>query len=144
MDDDVNQRILTELRLLRRSSNLAMIVCAALVVGVAVYLPLRHRSLSTSRAPAQAQTDSWEAVRTAIDHVDYDRASSIAERILKRYPNDYYGHAFLGSVALATDRIEDAERHFSRTYDLLPSDENEKMLRAVRKRIEMEKPVATH
>jgi cytochrome c-type biogenesis protein CcmH/NrfG len=141
MNDDVNLRILSELRLLRQSSNFALVVCAVLVVGVAIYLPLRYGSLS-SRQPAQTQTDSWEAVRTAIDHIDYDKASAIAERILKRYPNDYYGYSYLGSIALAADRIEEAERHFARAYELLPSEENEKMLRAVRKRIESERPVA--
>lgn len=100
-------------------------------------------AISTSPQSAQKQTDSWEAVRSAIDQIDYDKASAIAERILKRYPNDYYGYAYLGNIALATDRIEDAERSFARAYDLLPSEENEKMLRAVRKRIESEKPIVT-
>jgi cytochrome c-type biogenesis protein CcmH/NrfG len=139
VSDDSNQCILTELRLLRRTSNIALVVCVALVVGVAIYLPVRY----SSGRPAQTQSDSWEAVRTAIDHIEYDKASAIAERILKRYPNDYYGYASLGGIALAADRIDEAERHFARAYELLPSEENEKMLRAVRKRIETEKPVVT-
>ena len=144
MNDDINQRILSELRLLRRSSNFALVVSAILVgvVVLVIYLPVRYRSLS-SRSPPQTQTDSWEAVRTAIDHIDYDKGSAIAERILKRYPNDYYGYSYLGAIALAADRIEEAEKHFARAYELLPSEENEKMLRAVRKRIESEKPVVT-
>lgn len=142
VNDDVNQRILNELRLIRRTSNFALVVCAVVAIGAVIFLPLRSRPLSP-RPPAQTPTDSWEAVRTAIDQIDYDKASVIAERILRRYPNDYYGYSYLGSIALAADRLEEAERHFARAYELLPSEENEKMLRAVRKRIETEKPVAT-
>jgi tetratricopeptide (TPR) repeat protein len=82
---------------------------------------------------ANSQTDSWATVRGAMDRFDYDKAYEISQRIVTRYPSNYFGHTYLGSISIATGRFKDAERHYSRAYELLPSEENEKILEAVRK-----------
>ncbi len=144
MNDDVDHQTLTELRRLRRSSNFAAwFAITVLVIFVAYVVVLRFRPLPTTGHSAQAQpakaaTDSWDAVRRAMDCFDYDEASAIANRIVQRYPNDYYGYAYLGNIALATGRLKDAESYYQRATDLLSIEENEKMLTAIRRRIDRE------
>jgi cytochrome c-type biogenesis protein CcmH/NrfG len=149
MNED-NPQLIEELRNLtaavrrmRRSSDTALILCVVLVVGFAVYLPLRYRSIHAARRsevtkPA-AIADNYESVRAAMDRLDYDKATEILKRLTQRYPSDYYGFAYLGNIALATGHLKDAEAHYSHAYELLPSESYEKLLSAVRKRIEAEK-----
>ena len=132
-----------QLRRLRCASNIAAIVCVALVIGVGVYLPIRYRSLATSRSrqlTQQTPTDSYTAIRSAMDCLDYDKATQMLERIVQQYPNDYYAFAYLGNIAVTTGKLKDAETYYSRAYALFPSDDYEKPLRAVRKRIATESP----
>ena len=135
MNEDLNQQILTEIRRLRRSNNAGIVFMVIVFVAAGIYLPLRLRSL---RPPAttQTETESWAGVRRATDHFDYDTASAIAQRLVQRYPNDYYGHAYLGNIALATGHLKDAESHYARACEILPSDENQRMLSAIQKRIQ--------
>jgi cytochrome c-type biogenesis protein CcmH/NrfG len=144
MNEDLNQQILTEIRRLRRSNNIGMALAAIALVAAGIYFPLRMRSL---RPPAttQTQTDSWASVSRAIDHFDYETASAIAQRLVQRYPNDYYGYVYLGNIALATGHLQDAERHYQRACEILPSDQNERMLRAIKQRIQNDASTsATH
>jgi cytochrome c-type biogenesis protein CcmH/NrfG len=136
MNDDVTQQILAELRKLRRSNQAAMIVTVLMLVGAAIYFPLRLRSVPFSPQTQQSQADSWDAVRSAMDHFEYDKASGIAQRLVARYPNDYYGYSYLGNIALATGCIKEAESYYARAYELLPSEQHEKMLQAIQKRLE--------
>jgi cytochrome c-type biogenesis protein CcmH/NrfG len=146
MNDDSNQQLIDELhklaaqlRQLRHATNIALVVCLVLVIGFSIYLPIRYRSLATSRSrqlTQQTSTDSYNTVRSAMDCLDYDKATQILQRIVQQYPNDYYGFAYLGNIAVTTGRLKDAERYYSRAYALFPSDDYEKPLRAVRKRLE--------
>ena len=150
MNDHSNQQLIDELheltaqlRQLRRATNIALVVCVVLVIGFGIYLPIRYRSLANSRSrPPTQQTpaDSYNTVRSSIDCLDYDKATQMLERIVQQYPNDYYGFAYLGHIALATGKLKDAETYYSRAYALFPSDEYEKPLRALRKRIATESP----
>ncbi len=53
---------------------------------------------------------------------------------LAKYPQDYYGHEYLGNIYLALGDSARAEQEYARAYELLPSENNEKMLTAIRKR----------
>jgi len=148
MNDDSNQQLIdglreltAQLRQLRHATNTALVVCVLLVIGFGIYLPMRYRSLASSRSrplTQQTPTDSYNTVRSAMDCLDYGKATQILERIVQQYPNDYYAFAYLGNIALATGKLEEAERYYSRAYSLFPTDEQEKALRAVRKRLQTE------
>lgn len=130
-----------QLRQLRRATNIALIVCIILVIGFAIYLPVRYRSLASSRSrqvTQQTPTDSYNSVRSAMECLDYDKATQILLRIVQQYPNDYYGLAYLGNIAVTTGRLKEAESYYSRAYALFPTDDYEKALRAVRKRLQTE------
>ncbi len=138
---DALRELNAQLRQLRRATNIALVVCVVLVIGFALYLPIRYRSLTTSRSrqlTQQTPADSYATVRSAMDCLDYDKATQILQRIVLQYPNDYYGFVYLGNVALATGRLKEAESHYSRAYAVFPSEDNERALRAVRKRIQTE------
>lgn len=135
MNEDLSKQILTELQRLRRSNTIAIVVCIVMLAGYLVYTALRPRGLRLA-SPAQSETDSWASVKSAMDRFDFDTASGISQRLVQQYPNDYYGYTFLGDIALATGRAKDAESHYKRACELLPSDENQKMLRAIQQRIQ--------
>jgi predicted Zn-dependent protease len=150
MNDDSNQQLIdglreltAQLRQLRHATNTALVVCVLLVIGFGIYLPMRYRSLATSHSrqlTQQTPTDSYTAVRSAMDCLDYDKATQMLQRLVQQYPNDYYAFACLGNIAVTTGKLKDAETYYSRAYALFPSDDYEKPLRAVRKRIATESP----
>ena len=142
MNDNMNQQILTELRTLRKINQaMAIVSTVALLTLLAFYLWFRFHSYPSLAASTRNQGDTWESVRSAMDHFEYDRASGIAQRIVQKNPNDYYGYAYLGNIALATGKIKDAENYYAHTVELLPSEQNEKMLEAIRKRLTRENAV---
>lgn len=133
MNDDVNQQILIELRKSRRLNQIAFIVVLFLLA-----ISSALETYSISRRQQEKEADSWYAVRTATEHAEYDKARAIAEHLTKKNPEDYYGYSYLGNIALATGRLKEAESNYVRAAELLPSEENEKAVQAIRKRMERE------
>ena len=129
MSDDINQEILTELRkansLSRRMFYLILLFVIVTVLSVAIDQHLRSSS----------QADSWQQVTTAMRQQDFPKALSVAEALVARQPNYYYGQAYLGAIYLAMNDVTNAEVHYSRAYELFPNEESEKNLAAVRKRL---------
>jgi cytochrome c-type biogenesis protein CcmH/NrfG len=128
VSDDINQQILQELKKWRRS-NQAILVVASITVIV----------LLISRRKPSEPDNSWTAVTTAMRQSDYPRALSMAQAKVALHPNDYYGHAYLGSIYLAMDDLTNSEAQYLKAYELFPIEENEKSLTAIRKRLSMEK-----
>jgi tetratricopeptide (TPR) repeat protein len=126
MSEDINQEILAELRKLKRVFYLILVF---IIVGA---VPAFYQDLS--RGFSQA-APSWERVRTAMGRQDFPAALSMAEALVASQPNYYYGHAYLGAIYLATGDVKNAEAQYSRAHELFPSEENEKDLAAVRKRV---------
>lgn len=114
------------------SCEVAYVILILMFAGLAFVMYVGAKAKSQAQ---QRQMDSWATVRSAIDRFDFDKAYGTAQRIVSRYPSNYYGHTFLGSISVATGRFHDAEHHYRRAYEMLPSEENEKMLQAVRRRL---------
>lgn len=130
--------ILDELKRLRSKieNQMAVIVVAALILaGGSLY-----RAYFSPAGNRARQTETWDSVRRALDHQEYDKAAEIAQRLAKKTPDYYYGYAFLGYIALERNRLKEAEGYFVRAYELFPTDENEQKLQAVRKRLAAENP----
>ena len=66
---------------------------------------------------------------------DFPAALSMAQALVARQPNYYYGHAYLGAIYLAMGDVTNAEAQYSRAYELFPNEESQKDLAAVRKRM---------
>jgi len=124
MSEDINQEILTEIRKSRRSTQILLPVIAIAILVVS----LSHQK------PAEPE-HSWTAVQTAIRQLDYPKALYLAKANVTRAPMDYYGYSYLGFIYLATGDVTNSEAQYLRAYELFPSEENEKNLSAIRKRI---------
>ena len=126
MSDDINRETLAELRKVRRMFYATMIF---VIVGVS---PAFYGGVSRS---VSRSGPSWQGVTTAMQQQDFPKALSMA-RVLVASQSDYpYGHAYLGSIYLATGDITNSEAEYSLAYQLFPSEESEKDLAAIRKRL---------
>ena len=151
MNQDTNQEILNELRKLRRQSQLSvylsLLALAVLAAYVAFLRPQLVRStgvrdILAKQSPAVAQdapSGVWPSIEAALDRGDNKGALSIARGFVARQPNYHYAHATLGSVLMATGDFTNAETAYQRAVELLPVEENEKMLTAIRKRLARER-----
>ncbi|MGB7746540.1 MAG: hypothetical protein WBN75_04555 [Verrucomicrobiia bacterium] len=125
MSEDINQEILTELRKPRRS-NQTVVFVACFVLIVVTFI---------SRQKPSSQEHSWTAVDTAMKQLDYPKALYLTQANVARHPNYYYGHSYLGFIYLAMDDLTNSEAEYLRAYELFPSEQNEKDLAAIRKRV---------
>src|ERR1017187_5621405 len=126
MSEASNQEILVELRKLKR---VFYVILVFIIVGA---VPAFYQGFS--RGFSQA-APSWERVRTAMGQQDFPVALSMAQTLVARQPDYYYGHDYLGAIYLAMGDVTNAEAQYSRAYELFPNEENEKDLTAVRKRM---------
>ena len=124
MSEDINQEILKELQKSRRSNQVLTVVISI----VLLFFSFSHQK------PAEPD-HSWTAVQTALRQLNYQRALTLAQANVARLPSDYYGHSYLGIIYLAIGDVTNSEAEYSRAYQLFPSEDNEKSLSAVRKRL---------
>ena len=125
MSEDINAKILAELRKLKR---VFYIILIFIIVGSlsAFYAGFTRGSTSG---------DSWERVRKAMSRQDFSTALSMAQALTTRQPDYYYGHSFLGAIYLAMGDVTNSEAQYSRAYQLFPSEDGAKDLAGVRKRL---------
>ena len=93
------------------------------------------KRMETVQMPEQ---DSCRAIENAMDEFKYDKAAGMAQRLSIKYPNDTCGFYYLGRVSLVTGHLKEAEKNYLRTYELFPSENSEKTLQALRKRMRAE------
>jgi len=118
-------------------AGLILFIAISLLAIVAIFvIPIiRQKSL-----PASGTEDyTWADVARAVDHFKYERAANIARQIIQKYPEDYYGYTYLGYIYLATGDVQNAEINYKKACELLPTEENEKILAAIEKRIMKQK-----
>ena len=138
MNEDINQEILSELRRMRRSSEVAVYFAIVFVVaGVGYVAWLRHERERSSQAYYQsrssAQTSAWQGTESALDRGDNAKALSIAQSFAARQPAYHYAHACLGSVYVAMGDFTNAEAAYARAVELYPDENHKKALAAIRK-----------
>jgi tetratricopeptide (TPR) repeat protein len=71
---------------------------------------------------------------------DFDKAIQIGERLISKTPAYPEAHRRLAGAYLAAGKLEKAREHFAEAVRLFPSDENEKLLTAMDRRIKSESP----
>jgi cytochrome c-type biogenesis protein CcmH/NrfG len=125
MSEDINQEILAELRKLKR---VFYVILVFIILGA---LPAFYAGFTRG----YSQANSWDRVRTAMSRQDFPAALSMAQALVARQPDYYYGHAYLGAIYLAMGDVTNAETQYSRAYKLFPNEESQKDLAAVRKRL---------
>ena len=130
--------ILDELKKLRSKVETNTTLVVLLFVGLAFYIFIELKSSSAPARSRQSQTETWRSASTAMDNMDYDKATEIAQRLTDKNPTYYYGYSYLGYIALERNHLKEAEGYFARAYELFPTKDNEERLQAVRKRLEVE------
>jgi tetratricopeptide (TPR) repeat protein len=138
MAEDIQQQILDELRSQTvmfgkaNKTNIKalciFVVVTALFIASAALIP--HISRRPSISPPRL--DSWQEVRSLWDQGESDKANEMLNKLLKKYPKYWYGYALLGSFHQELGNFKEAEEAYAKAYDLFPSEENRKILDAIR------------
>jgi tetratricopeptide (TPR) repeat protein len=126
MSEDINQEILAELRRIR---TFIRRMCYAIVVLIIL------ASVPAFQQGWRAGSPSWEQVRSLMSRQDFPVALSMAQSLVAAQPHYDYGHVYLGYVYLAMGDITNAEKQYSDACAIFPSEENQKNLAAVQKRL---------
>ncbi len=131
MEPDVSQQILAEVQILRRLSKIGLIIFLLLFATFVVVGLWR-------RAPRDAYADVNRALRV----FDYGRAVEIAEKMATEHPQDYSVYDYLGNVYLRSGDLAKAEKAYSRSNALYPSEEVGTILDSIRKSRAEQSPTA--
>jgi tetratricopeptide (TPR) repeat protein len=128
--EDINRQILSEVRKLHRISQwMLLLAISVLIIAVCLVLEIpRH-------------TSPWSRVQQAVRQYDYERALNLAKNIVKDHSEDYYGHEYLGYIYLQMGNLNEAEREYSRAYELGSPERVKSKLEDVRGRIERQSRV---
>src|SRR5438105_15094082 len=104
MNEDINQEILSELRKLRRASQISVWLCLVALAVLAAYFAfvrpqlLRLRSArdvqshytQQSSAAAVDSDDAWSRIQAYLDRGEYSTALSMARAMTNRAPTDQF------------------------------------------------------
>jgi tetratricopeptide (TPR) repeat protein len=127
-----------ELKKLRSKVETNTTLVVLLFAGLAFYIFIEMKSSSAPARSRQSQVETWRSASTALDNMDYAKATEIAQRLTDKNPTYYYGYYYLGYIALQRNHLKEAEGYFARAYELFPTSDNEQRLQAVRKQLEIE------
>ena len=133
MEDDTSRQILEELQKQSRIGKISLVILVFLACTV-MYL---------EKARSIPPVPSWPQVKYALDKKDYAKALQIAQTLVGNQTNDNYGEGYLGTIYRLMGDMENAKIHFTRAYELYPSEVNEKNLSAIRKALEAKKQQAS-
>jgi cytochrome c-type biogenesis protein CcmH/NrfG len=135
--EDMQQQILEELRKqtalfskTNKTSIIALSVFLVVIVLLMVLTPFIQRISSRPNTCLQP-ADSWREARSLSDGGDLGKAEEMTQRLIKKYPNYWHGYALLGSFHQQLGEFKEAEKAYSRAYDLFPSEDNKKVLDAI-------------
>ena len=148
LDLGANAEILTELRrisawaeLQRKVTKwsfvvLAMSVCAVVVIGVL----MEHRVQTQLDETAAPRKHDWYEVDHNVRVGDFDQAIAIGEELIQKTPLSPEAHQRLAAAYLASGNLAKAREHYAEAFRLFPSEENEKLLAAIEKRLQADQP----
>ena len=144
MNDD--ESILAELRkigawadmqrkITKRSFMVMAIVLPAVLIFGIVMIRRETAGLDDTALPLKPEKPTWGDVDWKVRHADLDEAIRLGEELIQKTPQYPEGHLRLASAYLAAGKTEQAREHYAQAFQLFPSEENEKLLIAIEKRI---------
>jgi tetratricopeptide (TPR) repeat protein len=144
MNED--ESVLAELRKLGAWADMQRKITKWSLIFVAVFIPafiifaivMENRlngSTEDVRSPDKPDKPTWTDVDWKTRRGDLDEAIRIGEELLQRTPQYPEGHHRLASAYLAAGKTEQAREHYAQAFHLFPSEENEKLLIAIERRI---------
>jgi tetratricopeptide (TPR) repeat protein len=140
-----NELILAELRKIsawidfqRKMTKWLLIFVAVMIIAGIVAGVLTDHEIKQNLTPTD--NPDWYQVDQDVRTGDFAEAIRIGEKLTQKTPQYPDAHHRLAGAYLAAGKIEKAREQYAEAFRLLPSEENEKLLTAIDKRIEAEKP----
>jgi tetratricopeptide (TPR) repeat protein len=143
-----NDEILAELRkisawadLQRKLTKWSLIFLAVFVpVAIGVFILLDQHLKTSVEGTVAPQHSDWYDVDRNVRLGDFEKAISMGEELILKTPQHPEAHERLARAYLAAGNLEKAREHYAEAFRLFPSEENEKLLSAIEKRIKADKP----
>lgn len=143
-----NEEILAELRKISAWADLHRKITKGSLILLAVFIPaligigiLMERRLKTNlENEVSPRQQDWYDVEHSVRLGDFEKAIAIGEELILKTPQYAEAHQRLAGAYLASGNLEKAKEHYAEAFRLLPSEQNEKMLSAVEKRVKADKP----
>ena len=144
-----NEQILAELRKIsawahmqRKTTKWSLIVVAILMPALGIFSVLMEQKMESHFEDAKPKP-TWYNVDQNICQGDFEKAIQIGEELLKTTPQYPEAQRRLAGAYLAAGNVEQARNHYAEAFRLFPSEENEKLLLAIEKRIKVITPQPT-
>ena len=143
-----DEQILTELRKLsawadrqRKMTKWSLIFVAVFVPALIVFAVLMEQREKTQlEGVASEKTPDWYDVDQNVRRGDFDKAIQVGEKLILKTPQYPEAHRRLAGAYLAAGNIEKASEHYTEAFRLFPSEENEKLVVAIEKRMRAGSP----
>ena len=143
-----NEAILVELRKISAWAERQRKVTKWSLVFLAVFIPalvgftimMEQRVSAKFEDTAPSQKPDWYEVERNARLGDFDKATGMGEELIVKTPQSPDAHKRLAGAYLAAGKLDKAREHYAEAFRLFPSEENEKQLTAIDKRISAEKP----
>lgn len=125
-------------RKITRGSLIFVAILVPVAIGAGILLERNLKTtLETNTSPLQPD---WYDVDRQVRQGDFDKATTLGEALLLKTPQFPEAHRRLAGAYLAAGNLEKAREHYAEAFRLFPSEENEKLLNAIEKRILSEHP----
>jgi tetratricopeptide (TPR) repeat protein len=113
---------------------IAVFVPALVIFGVVMEYHLKVE-VADIRSSDKSEKPTWTDVDWRTRRGDVDEAIKIGEELIQKTPQYPDGHHRLATAYLAAGKIQKARDHYVEAFRLFPSEENEKLLVAIDKRL---------
>ena len=113
-------------------------VLVPVVIGIFILLD-QHLKTNVESTLAPRQSD-WYDVDRNVRLGNFEKAIAIGEELILKTPQYPGAHERLAGAYLAAGNLEKAKEHYTEAFRLFPSEENEKLLSAIEKRVKADKP----
>jgi len=144
---NVDEEILNELRKLssytdrqRKITKWSLIFVGVFIPAMIVFLIAMESHLSTSEADiapsSMKERPTWTDVDWRIRRGEPEEAIRIGEDLIQQAPQYPDGHRLLASAYLAAGKLDQAKEHYLRAFQLFPSEDHQKLVAAISRRIE--------
>ena len=143
-----NDQVLAELRkistwadLQRKITKWSLVLVAIVVLvaigGVLLMEQYLNKDAVTNVSPGQVD---WYEVDRNVRLGDFQKAITMGEELILKTPQYPEAHQRLARAYLAAGNVDKAREHYAEAFRLFPCEENEKLLDAIEKRINADKP----
>lgn len=112
----------------------AVFIPAMILIGVLV----EQRVSTKLESVVSEETPDWYEVERGLHQCDFDKAIQIGEKLIVKTPFYPEAHRRLAGAYLAAGSLEKARQHYAEAFRLFPSEENEKSLAAIERRMKAE------